>query len=408
VTKECGVRGYAHVVREDTVSPRLLFVGTEFGLWISIDGGTQWAQYKGGDFPEVAVRDVVVQPRDSDLVIATHGRGIWIVDDITALRELTPDLMAQDAIFLAGRAAQQRIDGPGGWAEGDATFVGPDPPNAAPITYYQKKRHIYGRMKIEIFDESGNLIDTLPANSRRGITRLEWSMRLKPPRVPAAATLAYETTTGLRVLPGSYTVKMTRGKETYTTRLTLILDRRATYTIEDRKLQYDAMMRLYKLFRDMSFDVDEINRVHSALLERAQKLDPGDPLQRRLRELAAKDEEIRKKIVATKEGGAVTGEERIREKTAQIYGALTYYEGRPTEYDLARIDSLSRELQDVVHEFDAFTAKDLRDVNTSLARKRLEPVTPLARPDWEKTNADSQMSSPGNGRAPSRFVFAGR
>jgi photosystem II stability/assembly factor-like uncharacterized protein len=407
VAKDSGVRGYAHVIREDTVSPHLLFVGTEFGLWISIDGGAQWAQYKGGDFPDVAVRDVVVHPRDSDLVIATHGRGIWIVDDITSLRELTPDVMAKDAIFLASRPAQQRIDGPGGWAEGDATFVGPNPPDAALITYYQQKRHIFGRMKIEIFDGSGNLIDTLPANSRRGITRLEWSMRLKPPRVPSAATLAFEATEGLRVMPGTYTVKMTRGKETYTTRLTLVLDRRATYTVEDRKMQYDAIMRLYKLFRDMSFDVDEINRVHTSLLDRAQKLDAGDPLQPRLRDLAAKDEAIRKKIVATTEGGAITGEERIREKTAQIYGALTSYEGRPTDYDLARIDSLSRELEDVVHEFDAFTAKDLRDVNTSLARKRLEPITPLARADWEKTNVDSQMSSPGTGHAP-RLMFTER
>src|SRR5207248_8664562 len=142
-------------------------------------------------------------------------------------------------------------------------FVGPNPPDAALITYYQKKRHIFGRMKIEIFEGSDKLIDTLPANSRRGVTRLEWTMRLKPPRVPAAATLAFEATQGLRVLPETYTVKMTRGKETYTTRLTLVLDTRSTYTIEDRKLQYDAVMRLYKLFRDMSFDVDEINRVHA-------------------------------------------------------------------------------------------------------------------------------------------------
>src|SRR5205823_2797950 len=96
VAKDSGVRGYAHVIRQDTVSPQLLFVGTEFGLWISIDGGAQWGQYKGGDFPGVAVRDVVVHPRDSDLVIATHGRGIWVVDDITSLRELTPDVMAKD------------------------------------------------------------------------------------------------------------------------------------------------------------------------------------------------------------------------------------------------------------------------------------------------------------------------
>jgi photosystem II stability/assembly factor-like uncharacterized protein len=67
-----GVRGYAHVIKEDIEDQDLLFLGTEFGLWISIDGGQHWAQYKGSDFPEVAVRDLVVQPRTSDLVLATH------------------------------------------------------------------------------------------------------------------------------------------------------------------------------------------------------------------------------------------------------------------------------------------------------------------------------------------------
>src|SRR5205814_2328118 len=78
-----GVRGYAHVIKEDSQKRNLLFVGTEFGLWISVDGGKAWAEFKGNDFPAVAVRDLAVQPRDGDLVVATHGRGIWIVDDLT-------------------------------------------------------------------------------------------------------------------------------------------------------------------------------------------------------------------------------------------------------------------------------------------------------------------------------------
>jgi photosystem II stability/assembly factor-like uncharacterized protein len=92
-----GVRGYAHVIKEDTVNPNLLFLGTEFGLWISVDGGQHWAQYKGSDFPSTAVRDIVVHARESDLVLATHGRGIWIIDDITPWRALTPDLMSMEA-----------------------------------------------------------------------------------------------------------------------------------------------------------------------------------------------------------------------------------------------------------------------------------------------------------------------
>jgi len=366
-------------------------------LWISLDGGKQWAQYKGHDFPDVAVRDIVVQPRESDLVLATHGRGIWIVDDITPLRKLTREVLAQDAAFVPGKTAQQRLNANGGWADGNAVFTGPNPPDGALISYFQKKRHIFGKMKIEIFDDQGKLVDTVPANSRRGLSRVEWPMRLKAPRVPPAATAAFEASEGPRILPGTYTVKMTRGKETYTSPLVITLDPRANFTVEDRKLNFDTSMRVYNMLGDMSFDVDRINGVRDELSERAAKLGENDPLRKRLQDLAARTEDIRKKIVATKEGGAVTGEERIREKTTQLYGALLSYEGRPGDYQVARIGSLRHELDDVMKEFDAFVAKDIQEVNASLAKKKLGAIKTLTREEWDKANAESESS----GTAPS-------
>ena len=146
-------------IKEDTQRPDLLFLGTEFGLWISIDGGRHWAEFKAGKFPAVAVRDIAIHPRDNDLVLGTHGRGIWIVDDITPLRGLTPELLAKPAAFVAGRPAQQRISGPGGWANGAAVFVGDNPTSGAVINYYQKSRHLFGKLKIEVLDPDGKVID---------------------------------------------------------------------------------------------------------------------------------------------------------------------------------------------------------------------------------------------------------
>src|SRR6266481_4808430 len=389
-----GVRGYAHVIKEDRVTPNLLFLGTEFGLWISPDGGKRWAQYKGHEFPNVAVRDIVVHTRESDLVLATHGRGIWIIDDITPLRKLTPEVMAQEATFLQAKPAQQRLVSNGGWVEGSAAFTGPNPPDAALITYYQKKRHIFGKMKLEIFDSQGKLVDTLPPNSRRGISRVEWPMRLKAPRVPPAATLAFEAAQGPRVLPGTYTVKMTRGKETYATELVVELDPRAKFTLEERKQEFDAAMRVYNLLGDMSFQVDRINGVHDALLGGAAKLKGDAVLSKRLQDLAEKVEAMRKKIVATKEGGAVTGEERIREKTTELYGAILNYEGRPADYQVARIDSLKKELEDVAGEFDSLVAKELTSVNKMLLQKKLEPIQVIGRKAWDTASADSGGAAP--------------
>jgi hypothetical protein len=143
------------------------------------------------------------------------------------------------------------------------------------------------------------------------------------------------------------------------------------------------------LLGDMSFDVDRINGVRDALLDRSGKLGPQDPQKKRLWELAGKVEEMRKKIVATKEGGAVTGEERIREKTTGLYGTLTGYEGRPSDYQVARIDSLKHALDDVASEFDAFVAKQLAEVNTTLTHIKLETIHPLSRAEWDKANGES-------------------
>ena len=95
-----GLRGYVHVIKQDPVKPELLYAGTEFGLWISIDGGKHWAQFKGGDFPAVAVRDMAFQNRDASLALATHGRGIWIIDDLTPLRALDAKSLDSEAAFL--------------------------------------------------------------------------------------------------------------------------------------------------------------------------------------------------------------------------------------------------------------------------------------------------------------------
>jgi hypothetical protein len=99
-------------------------------------------------------------------------------------------------------------------------------------------------------------------------------------------------------------------------------------------------------------------------------------------------DELRKKIVSTKEGGAVTGEIRIREKTTELYGDILNYEGRPTDYQSARIDSLKKESADVSTQFDAFASKDLPAINKSLAQKKIEAIHPISRAVWGAANSD--------------------
>jgi len=163
---------YAHAIREDMVNRDLLSLGTEFGLFISLDGGKQWAVFKGGDFPQVAVRDITVQPRKNDLLLATHGRGIWIIDDSTPLRVLTPEVLAKDATFLPSRPSEMTIPANEFGFNGDAEYVGRSASEEAAITYYQKKRHIFGDLKFEITDAQGNLVSTIPGSKRHGLNRI--------------------------------------------------------------------------------------------------------------------------------------------------------------------------------------------------------------------------------------------
>jgi photosystem II stability/assembly factor-like uncharacterized protein len=384
VASDSRMRGYAHVVKEDLVNRDLLFVGTEFGLWVSLDGGRQWSQYKGSDLPNVAVRDLAIHPRDHDLVIATHGRGIWIIDDITPLRALTSDTLAKEAIFIQAKPAVQSISGGGGWVSGDAEFTGDNPTDEAVITYYQRKRHIFGDLKIEVFDSEGKLLGTIPSSKRRGLSRATWAMRVQPPRVPTAASAAFGAAYGPRVLPGTYTVKMTKDKQTYTTDLKIIPDPRSTHTAEDRRAQFDLAMKLHRQLEEMTFATERINGIRLALDERASHLAATDPLRARLLSASAQADELRKKIVATKEGGAITGEERLREYLTGLYSDVVFYAGRPSQMQAERADALARELADVVKDFDAWTARELSGLNSELTAKKLEQLKPLTREEWDK------------------------
>ncbi len=364
-----GVRGFAHVIKEDTVDKSLLFLGTEFGLWISVDGGAHWGQFKGGDLPAVPVRDVAVQPRDSDLVLATHGRGIWIIDDITPLRHLTPQLLAQDVAFVSARPVQQRIEANGGAPTGAAAFIGDDPKAGAVITYYQRTRHLFGKLKIEVLDGAGHVVDDLPASSRRGLNRVLWTMHLPAPHVPPAVQVAFAATQGPRVLPGTYTIRIQDNGKTYDTKVDIGLDRRVAWNAADRKAQYEAAMKVYTLFNDETRFFGQIVGLRQQVAAARKGRPAGDPLQKKLADFDQRLDRIRKQIVATTEGGAVTGEERLREHTDQLYGAVSSWEGPPSAYQLDNIAGLRSQLSDATDEFSKLTSKELPALNSQLKSK---------------------------------------
>jgi hypothetical protein len=400
------VRGYAHVIKEDRENPNILFLGTELGLFTSVDAGRSWAQFKPNNFPDgLAVRDITLQEREDDLVLATHGRGIWVVDDISPLRRLDAATLASTAALIPSRPVEQRIQGNGGWPEGNATFYGENPAQGATITYYQKARHVIGRMKLEVLDAAGNVVDELPASKRRGINRVTWAMRTKPPQVPPAASLAFASSQGQRVLPGQYTVRLTKGGEVTTAPLTLALDRRATFTVADRQAQYVAAERAKGLFGRMSKLIAEINGVREQAGGIAGSATASPEVKGAAAQLNGRADVLRKQIVATTEGGAITGEERLRENVDEVFGAITSVESRPAAYQLARIDVLDRELKDVEAQWAAFRTGDLARFNATLQGAGMPAVT-IAEVQFDPADLarGGRLSALASGLVGTRFI----
>jgi hypothetical protein len=134
------------------------------------------------------------------------------------------------------------------------------------------------------------------------------------------------------------------------------------------------MMEMYKLFADMSSLVERVESAQNAAEARQKQVGSGDALSARLRTLQEKIAEVRKLVVATKEGGAITGEERIREHADLLYGALNTWEGRPGRYQLDRIGALKHELDDVRRDFEKLVASEMRAVNEELRSRKLDPI----------------------------------
>jgi photosystem II stability/assembly factor-like uncharacterized protein len=382
------MHGWAYVVKQDLVNPQLLFVGTEFGLWVSLDGGAQWSAFKSG-IPAAAVRDLAIHPRESDLIVATHGRGIFIVDDLTPLRALTRDVLASDAAFLPARPSVLVIPRGGQRFDGDADYAGESPSETAVITYYLKKRHLIGDMKVEVYDGAGKLLQTLPGSKRRGINRVDWPMRLKGPKLPPAANLVPNmyAFVGPRTPEGEYTVKLVKGKDTFTGAFRLQPDPRNTHSAEDRAIQHRTVRELYDRLTDLTYLVETMVDVESQADSAAARMKKGDALGARLTALSDRVEALRQELVATKEG-RISGQEKLREKLGTLYGNVNGYDGRPTNSQIESTAALTGQLRAGESDFRALADKHVSAINAQLVARQLPPIKVATREEWNaKQNA---------------------
>lgn len=336
--------GFAHKIKEDAVNRNLLFLGTEMGLFATLDGGENWFRMKN-NIPEYAlVRDIQIQERENALVVGTHGRGIYIIDDITALRTMNKSLSEKDVVLFDTRQVELTtgkygggVPTPGGWYAGN-------PDEIPPIQYYLKDRVMTGDVKVDILDMEGKLIQMLPAGKRKGINKVYWNQRLKPAKVAEGGTkLDFGAFSAPKVLPGKYIAKLVVGNQEYRDTFELTHKDKPDYKLEDRKLQYEVCMKFYYMHEQLARRVEEISNQQKLIRDVKDKM-KNKKNKMLAEEYLAQLEKLRTTLLATKLKSIFADEKKLRELISEAYGDIVGEEQRPSNLIIERASGLQRDV----------------------------------------------------------------
>ena len=368
--------GYAHKIKEDILNKDLLFLGTERGLFASIDGGETWFRMKNHIPDYCMVRDIQIQPQTNDLVLATHGRGIMVINDISPIRSLTKEVVSQDVVIFPNKPISLTTGKYGGGGSPvSGGWWGGNPDDIQPIEYYLKDRPTKD-VKVEIYDASGKLVQSIPGSKRKGVNKVYWNLRSTPPKTATGGTKAdFGGFTAPMVMPGTYTAKLIVGDKEYTSQLQMVHNQdNKLFSEEDRKQQYDAAMKLYHMHEQLYVLVDKINTEQKEIKEYLEQVKKaGD--KKHLKEYNDKLEELRSTLLATKHKSIFADERKLREYITEMYGAVCWQECRPTNLQTERITVLNSDLDKGEKTYDKITAEYGAKATEIIKAQKLRPVT---------------------------------
>jgi len=332
---------YAHVVREDPVNPDILYAGLEQGVWLSIDRGAHWQSLRL-NMPPVAIHDLRIHPREHDLIAGTHGRGLWILDDLTPLERLrTAQQSASPTVFPVRPAHTWYIWWAGGYGTHDdeccapaGEFSGSDPPYGAMISYYLPEA-VGKNISIEITDAAGHAVRTLHESGDAGLHRVVWDLGSEPP-VPWHNTGEWNrgATSGPTVVPGMYSVRILRRAQDdsgLAQRVSVVPDVRAHWS------QADYVAR-YTFLRELN---DELSALDVALNRLDALRRSGTPVLRRQID----------RVYAQMTSGVVNSEDdmlapdRVRERLTILQGDVALSQGPPLPPHLREAAEIRAEYQ---------------------------------------------------------------
>lgn len=365
------IYGFARNIQEDYENENLLFLGTEFGLYITLDGGKNWMKFTN-NMPAANVHYIELHKKTNDLVIATHGRGIIIIDDISPLRQLTEEILNKDFHFFKTRPTVINESNGFGGASTETQFVGANASTAARILYYQKRRHTLGKMTLEIQDANGNKIIELNPGKAKGINIVEWYYSTKPPKMAAAKTFAFGGFTPMRVPAGIYKVVIQKGKETYTNDLVIEYDKKSDIPLADRQFQQATARKLYNMAEELAYVVYELDET----LKAADALKTKNPSTAKtvtpfINELT----KLKETLVVTKGDNYVgSAEPQLREKMAELYSKVAQNFHKPNTAELDNLEAIENRFMAAKAEFKKIKDKHLARVTGLMKKNGMEPL----------------------------------
>lgn len=395
ITAGLPARGWAHVIREDPRDRNLLYAGTENGIYASWNGGERWVSIRD-EMPAVPVRDLQVHARDNDLIVATHGRGMYILDDLTPLQRLA-DATATDVFLFDVRPATRWVVAGRDGDLGQRAWTGRNPPNGAIISYYLRSP-AKDAVTLTIADAGGRLIRELRNPPRdSGVNRTAWDLRYEGPRQPPDTTQRrpgaseedeyggrFAVNNGPFVLPGEYVATLRANGRTLTTRFQVRADPRVDATVAELKSQHDVALALRDLTTRANTMLEQTDGMTRQLVSIHQTLGPrganGDSAlaarqgaasealqavsaaQARLK--AFRDDKLARPVAQGLQWRAYP---RVREELQALSNAVSRPQDGPTGPQLQRVRELTDETVALEAELQAIIATEVARVNQLLS-----------------------------------------
>lgn len=361
---------YVKVVRQDPINPDVLYAGMEHGIFASWDKGKSWAKINN-NLPNVSVRDLRIQPRDRDLIIGTHGRGAWILDDIRPLQEMANTKGKSTHLFPVRRSTLWHLF----WRIenlGDRHYRAKNPEYGANINFYLAKGEKTTAV-VDIVDASGGVIRTLKdSTAKAGVNRIVWDLGHE-----AATKMQNDTGGGFfsgplhpYVAPGTYTARLKVNGEVLETPIEVRADPRMKLGQEVYAAKTQVLLELRELLSQTHTVINNSNTYNTQLEElkkklghnNTQELDKSffDDIDKALSKIAKVQDDVLKRPPPSM---TYRQRPRLREEIRSLMRAINGATAKPTQPQMSRLTQLKAEVREAFNAMNQIIASDIKEIN---------------------------------------------